>query len=262
MLICRFCGSPIKAHSFVCSRCGRAITDMHHYEKEDKYGKYDISKDTSISGKSLKKGLHGNRILRGLSSLIWKTAIIFVVIVLPVYFGYSKIKNILVTAQPGIVKEAVLAAIEHDYDFKISHSIINYGEMLLDHYDDLYLGMRQIYRQEKEQVVEELKEEYGNDYTITLTIIREEKIFGILRKNAIEKAIYNYNKELETEGIDMDCSDYIMTAKIEEVKRAEVEAVVAGSKKSRKFHYVVDIAKVEGRRNWKVLYTYEVRSVR
>ena len=259
MLVCRFCGCPIKPNRFHCDHCGRAITDIHAFEKEDKYGKYDSSKDTSISGNNRKKRKKGSRgFFWYFSELLWKVGFL-AVLVLPVYFGYFKIRNFFRISYQATVYQAVRAEIEQNFEMKMHCSVVNYEDLMVDYYDDLYLGMKQIFQQDMDSAVRELKQTYGEKYKIKVDIHNVEEMSGALRRQALFRMIHAFNKDLEKQGILLDCRQYMKVGKMKKIQRVQVTAVIEGSEKKETRKYEVDLVKLEDRRNWKVLYVYPIK---
>lgn len=259
MLNCRFCGNRIEVNSYVCNRCGRAITDINPYEKPDKYGKYDSSKDTSVTGRTMKrkpKHWKMNRFMQGIVDMLWKLIILFVLVVWPVYFGYVKIRDRWLIPYQETVKDAVTANIENNIEMRLNISAVRYQAMYLEYYGDIYWGVKYMFRQDREETIRQLEAEYGEDYTIEVTIDKVEDFSGTARRKMLDRAINAVNRELQEAGIDMNCRDYFPVNKIKKVKRVRATAAIVGSKKKKEQQYVVDIAKMEGKRAWKVLYVY------
>lgn len=167
------------------------------------------------------------------------------------------VKDKLTKEYRYIVKESVTAIKEKDYSSFSKVSFFDYDKVLSDVSGSYTNWVSYLLNEQKENTKDDLREKYGDNYKITTEIKSVSNMSGSKKKEAINESKSEFSIQASISGLNINVDDYFDSDSIEKMKRLTVKVKISGSKKTTYETLWVDVVKVKGESDWKVLQMYE-----
>lgn len=209
------------------------------------YPPYSPASDTSMRARRKKK--QGNGLVLGIALVV--ILVVIGAIVTPI------IKDKMTKEYRNVVKNSVTAIKENDYLLFAEVCFFDYNKMVRDISSSNINWANSLLNGQKENTKDNLREKYGDDYKITTEIKSVSNMNGGEKKEAINEAKNELQGQLSVLNLNVD--DYFDEDSIEKLKRLTVKVKISGSKNTTYETLWVDVVKVEGKSDWKVLEIYE-----
>lgn len=290
MLICPYCGNELEDYDCICGKCGKTIEQngnggyhssvygsgnssysgntygnnnygyqnggnngyangSYEYPPYDSagYPPYSPAGNSNTTARRNKK--QGNGLILGIALVI--ILVVIGAILTPI------VKDHMTKEYRNVVKNSVTAIKESDYLSFAKVSFFDYDKLLNDISGNYANWVNYLFNEQKENTKDDLREKYGDNYKITTEIKSVSNMSGSKKKEAINKSKSELNSQVLVSGLNINVDDYFDSDSIEKVKRLTVKVKISGSKKTTYETLWVDVAKVKGESNWKVLEIYE-----
>lgn len=296
MSICPYCGNELEDYDCICGKCGKTIEqnnsaygsgnssynsstygnsssgyngntygnnnygyqnggDTSYANGGYEYPPYDSAGYPPYSPAGSSNTTAGRNKKQG-NGLILGIALVIILVVIGA-IATPIVKDHMTKEYRYIVKDSVTAIMEKDYLSFAKVSFFDYDKMLSDVSGSYTNWINSLLNEQKEDTKDGLREKYGDNYKITTEIKSVSNMSGSKKKEAINKAKGELDSQALVSGLDINVDDYFNIDSIEKVKRLTVKVKISGSKKTTYETIWVDVAKVKGEGNWKVLEMYE-----
>ena len=224
----------------------------------DPYGQNNSLVGSSDYGNSTSFSTDGrNKKKKNVKTIVGMT--IFIVMLVIGMNIYSVVQQRSYKKYDSIVNQAVTSVIEEDINSMSQVMAFDFDKIVRDFSSNMYSQVNALLIQNNENAVNNLKQVYGNNYTIQTTIKDVDELTGKEKKEAITSAENDIDSLFYLAMSNRKGSDYINVDKIHKVIRIRVDVVIKGDISSKKKVFWVDLMRYIDRNEWKVLEIYEKR---
>lgn len=200
------------------------------------------------------QGLNGNGKKKS-KGLVLGIAIAVVLFVIGIILE-PIIKNSMTKEYRHVTQKSIVALMENDIVSFSEVYLYDMSKMINDLSGNYANQVNYAFNGLKEETKKKLRETYGEDYKITTEIKSVTNVSTSKQNKAAGKTKTSIEDGFISKNLNINVDDYFDISSIEKMKQIVVEVKISGSKKSRKEIMKIDLVKVKGKSDWKVLEIY------
>lgn len=200
------------------------------------------------------QGLNGNGKKKS-KGLVLGIAIAVVLFVIGIILE-PIIKNSMTKEYRHVTQKSIVALMENDIISFSEVYLYDMSKMINDLSGNYANQVNYAFNGLKEETKKKLRETYGEDYKITTEIKSVTNVSTSKQNKAAGKTKTSIEDGFISKNLNINVDDYFDISSIEKMKQIVVEVKISGSKKSRKEIMKIDLVKVKGKSDWKVLEIY------